>query len=313
MIVRKVKYGLCGVFAGLLLTGCEGDSRQALVSAPVEPSATLATVDDSIITRDQLELTIERTLGDSAPLFASAEVERKILESLVSSRAMALLAERELSPSERAQLDLKAQAYREELLVRHYLEAHATPEPITTEQVADYYNRHPDEFGGGVERSFETISSSQVLEEPQRSELITLLSGHRCRKTTGRRWWWPGAKRENRSNTGRTASSRRCWSSRCVVWSNRLRWGDRPVARRWPIGAGTCHRRAALAGQTPGGSQQCDTRETGAAGAQAGGEKPEYPGFAGSERAVQLALDERVTQCSAAWLTIKGSGRAACI
>jgi len=177
MIVRKVKYGLCGVFAGLLLTGCEGDSRQALVSAPVEPSATLATVDDSIITRDQLELTIERTLGDSAPLFASAEVERKILESLVSSRAMALLAERELSPSERAQLDLKAQAYREELLVRHYLEAHATPEPITTEQVADYYNRHPDEFGGGVERSFETISSSQVLEEPQRSELITLLSG----------------------------------------------------------------------------------------------------------------------------------------
>ena len=177
MIVRKVKYGLCGVFAGLLLTGCEGDSRQALVSAPVEPSATLATVDDSIITRDQLELTIERTLGDSAPLFASAEVERKILESLVSSRAMALLAERELSPSERAQLDLKAQAYREELLVRHYLEAHATPEPITTEQVADYYNRHPDEFGGGVERSFETISSSQALEEPQRSELITLLSG----------------------------------------------------------------------------------------------------------------------------------------
>lgn len=177
MIVRKVKYGLCGVFAGLLLTGCEGDSRQALVSAPVEPSATLATVDDSIITRDQLELTIERTLGDSAPLFAGAEVERKILESLVSSRAMALLAERELSPSERAQLDLKAQAYREELLVRHYLEAHATPEPVTTEQVADYYNRHPDEFGGGVERSFETISSNQVLEEPQRSDLITLLSG----------------------------------------------------------------------------------------------------------------------------------------
>jgi len=177
MIVRKVKYGVCGVVAGLLLAGCEGDSRQALVSAPLEPSATLATVDDSIITRDQLELTIERTLGDSAPLFASAEVERKILESLVSSRAMAMLAERELSPSERAQLDLKAQAYREELLVRHYLEAHATPEPITTEQVAEYYNRHPDEFGGGVERSFETISSSQVLEEPQRSELITLLSG----------------------------------------------------------------------------------------------------------------------------------------
>ena len=41
-------------------------------------------------------LTEARTLGESAPLFATEEVERKILESLVSSRAMALLAERGL-------------------------------------------------------------------------------------------------------------------------------------------------------------------------------------------------------------------------
>jgi len=144
---------------------------------PVEPSATLVTVDKTPITRAQLELTIERTLGESAPLFANEEVERKILESLVSSRAMALLAERELDASEREQLDLKAQAYREELLVRHYLEAHANPEPVTAEQVADYYNRHQDEFGGGVEKSFEIIASDQELEPAQRTELITLLSG----------------------------------------------------------------------------------------------------------------------------------------
>lgn len=165
------------LFVGLFLAGCEDESRQALENVPVEPTATLVMVDDSVITRAQLELTIERTLGESAPLFATEEVERKILESLVSSRAMALLAERELDASERAQLDLKAQAYREELLVRHYLQAHATPEPVTTEQVVDYYDRHPAEFGGGVERSFETISSDQGLEEPMRAELITLLSG----------------------------------------------------------------------------------------------------------------------------------------
>lgn len=171
-----VKYAGTALALALLLVGCKDDSKQALSDVPVEPSATLVTVDKTPITRAQLELTIERTLGESAPLFANEEVERKILESLVSSRAMALLAERELDASEREQLDLKAQAYREELLVRHYLEAHANPEPVTAEQVTDYYNRHQDEFGGGVEKSFEIIASDQELEPAQRTELITLLS-----------------------------------------------------------------------------------------------------------------------------------------
>lgn len=174
--VQPVKYAGAALAIAVLLAGCKDDSKQALSDVPVEPSATLVTVDKTPITRAQLELAIERTLGESAPLFANEEVERKILESLVSSRAMALLAERELDASEREQLDLKAQAYREELLVRHYLEAHANPEPVTAEQVTDYYNRHQDEFGGGVEKSFEIIASDQELEPAQRTELITLLS-----------------------------------------------------------------------------------------------------------------------------------------
>ena len=182
----RVEWPLGCLLAAALLTGCrDDDGADALAQVPVEPSATLVTVDGSPITRAQLELTVERTLGESAPLFANDEVERKILDSLVASRAMALLAERELDAGERAQLDLKAQAYREELLVRHYLEQHATPEPVTSEQVADYYQRHPEEFGGGVEKSFEIIASDQVLEEPQRAELIALLSGAEAK---GRDW-----------------------------------------------------------------------------------------------------------------------------
>lgn len=175
--MQRANWTLAVLLVGGALVGCEDASRQALKEVPVEPSAILVTVDESPITRAQLELTIERTLGDSAPLFANEEVERKILDSLVSSRAMALLAERELDPSEKQQLDLKAQAYREELLVRHYLQEHATPEPVSSEMVADYYNRHPEEFGGGVEKSFEIITSTAELSERQRSELITLLSG----------------------------------------------------------------------------------------------------------------------------------------
>lgn len=182
----RVEWPLGCLLVAALLAGCrDDDGADALAQVPVEPSATLVTVDGSPITRAQLELTVERTLGESAPLFVNDEVERKILDSLVASRAMALLAERELDAGERAQLDLKAQAYREELLVRHYLEQHATPEPVTSEQVADYYQRHPEEFGGGVEKSFEIIASDQALEEPQRAELIALLSGAEAK---GRDW-----------------------------------------------------------------------------------------------------------------------------
>lgn len=175
--MHPVKCASAALALAVLLAGCNDDSKQALSDVPLEPSATLVTVDKTPITRAQLELTIERTLGESAPLYANEEVERKILESLVSSRAMALLAERELNAGEREQLELKTQAYREELLVRNYLAAHANPEPVTNEQVADYYNRYQDEFGGGVEKTFEIIASDQDLEPAQRTELITLLSG----------------------------------------------------------------------------------------------------------------------------------------
>ena len=174
--MQKVKQVWPYLALVVLIAGCEDKSTQALQDVPVEPSAILVTVDGSPITRAQLELTIERTLGDSAPLFANAEVEQKILDSLVSSRAMATLAERALSADESAQLELKAQAYREELLVRHYLENHATPEPVTSEMVADYYNRHPEEFGGGVEKTFEIIASNAALDNAQREALIALLS-----------------------------------------------------------------------------------------------------------------------------------------
>lgn len=201
----RVEWPLGCLLAAALLAGCrDDDGAEALAQVPVEPSATLVTVDDSPITRAQLELTVERTLGESAPLFANDEVERKILDSLVASRAMALLAERELDAGERAQLDLKAQAYREELLVRHYLEQHATPEPVTSEQVADYYQRHPEEFGGGVEKSFEIIASDQALEEPQRAELIALLSGAEAKARDWQKqvaaWRAAGKPLEYRSN-----------------------------------------------------------------------------------------------------------------
>ena len=250
--MHPVKCASAALALAVLLAGCNDDSKQALNEVPVEPSATLVTVDKTPITRAQLELTIERTLGESAPLYANEEVERKILESLVSSRAMALLAERELDASEREQLDLKAQAYREELLVRNYLEKHANPEPVTNEQVADYYNRHQDEFGGGVEKSFEIIASDQDLEPAQRTELITLLSGPQVQ---GKDWqklvadWRQGGKPAEpfKAGTARAAAAQPGGTHR--------RGQHCAAVCGWSVAAGAGHGRAKIASQTAGRSQ----------------------------------------------------------
>lgn len=163
----------------VLLVGCDKspDSRTALEQVPVEPSAILATVNGSPIRRDELELAVERTLGENAPLYINEEIERKILESLVSSRAIALKSEAELSGYERHELDLKTQAYREELLVKHYLQQQITPQPVSQEMVADYYAKNPGEFGGGSEKTFEVITVERsALDDKARQRAISRLS-----------------------------------------------------------------------------------------------------------------------------------------
>ena len=159
----------------LLLVGC-GDKEPAAepaATAESKPAAepALVTVNGAAITETQLDYAMTRTLGESAGLLVGPEVRDKVLQSLVQSRAIAQQAQQELSAEEAAFLEEQVRAYREELLVKRYLQNHADPQPVSNQQVTEYYNSNPELFGGEVIRTFEYITSVGPLADLDREQL----------------------------------------------------------------------------------------------------------------------------------------------
>lgn len=136
---------------------------------------TLAEVGESRITRYDLDRSIASTLSDAAAAQLDEHGRREMLKSLVASRAIAEARERELDAEQREELARKVEAYREQLLVRDYLEAHATPQPVTPEMVRTYYEEHPERFGGGTTREYEMLLTTRALTPAERDTLLRAL------------------------------------------------------------------------------------------------------------------------------------------
>lgn|GEM_PF-4755354 len=156
----------------LAIAGC-AEEKQSATEIQILANVSVANTESSL-TAAQLEYAIDR-LTSGQPLPITAELEQKVLDSLVTSRAMALLAEQVMSEDEHRELDLKVQAYREELLAKEYIQQYTEPQPVTNEMVVQYYQEHPEEFGGDTIKSFEFISSQGPLDDDQRKLLVTQL------------------------------------------------------------------------------------------------------------------------------------------
>jgi hypothetical protein len=135
----------------------------------------LAKVNGEAITEFQLDAAMTRSLGDSVALYADQKLSQKMLQSLIVSRSMSLLAEKELDQDAMILLDEKVRSYREELLVKEFLHNNATIEPVTATQVQDYYNKNPQEFGLDLLKEFEMILSVGKLEPQDKVKLLKKL------------------------------------------------------------------------------------------------------------------------------------------
>jgi EpsD family peptidyl-prolyl cis-trans isomerase len=164
---------LC-VAAILACAGCGRDQSDQAVALAGEQQV-LAKVNGSSITRYDVDAAAQRTLGEELALSLDATGRRKVLESLVQSRAVAQLAERELAAEERAALDKRVSAYREELLVQAYLERHITPSPVTGQMVRQYYEAHPERFGGKKVVSYEMLFTPNAPAGKAREGLLQAL------------------------------------------------------------------------------------------------------------------------------------------
>ena len=177
------------LLGALLAAGC-ADRPPGLGAALPAPTAldrvtdgepVLATVGGSRIGETDLAMAMARTLGDAYGQLADGNVEATMLESMIASRAIALEAFAEMDADERAAIDKRVGAFREELLVKRYLVDHAEPHTVTAEAVADYYEDHPEEFEGTLERLYEIVTVAPEAYERDAREAIALVSRAKTR------------------------------------------------------------------------------------------------------------------------------------
>jgi len=143
----------------------------------------VAKVNQSPVTQSELELAVSR-LPQVAGL--NADVREKLLESLIKSRAMALMAESQLSLEEKHLLELRVRAFREELLVKDYIENHADAEPVSNAMVKEYYHAFPEKFGGAVRKRFEYVTVYRELEEHEVGKITAWLAEIKTRNDWNR-------------------------------------------------------------------------------------------------------------------------------
>jgi hypothetical protein len=160
------------LFVSLLLAACSSGGEPATL-----PGAdhVLARVGDSTITEYDLTQSIARTFGEHAPDLED-EARRKVLESLVTTRALARAREAELDAAGRAALEQDVASYREQRLMKQYLDAHAPPEPVSDAMIEAYYRQHPERFGGQKLRHYELITG-RASSAVERDGLLSALAG----------------------------------------------------------------------------------------------------------------------------------------
>jgi hypothetical protein len=162
---------------GVLLVTCTAALLHGCGSQDAGPvqGKVLAHVNGSPITAENVDRSITATLGADALAQLGPEERRKVLESLVTNRAMAQGAEAELDDGARRDIEARVAAFREQLLVKRYLAAHGDPTPVSDDMVREYYDGHPERFGGGMLRQYEMVTTTELIDSDRRARLTAIL------------------------------------------------------------------------------------------------------------------------------------------
>jgi hypothetical protein len=174
---RLITLPLAG-FLLCILAACNSSNDDSSASDSTENnltvnSPTLATVNGEPITQADVDFMISRTFSSAEQLFSDEKMHAKVLDSLIASKAMRQSMLASLSAEQLAEIEMKANAYKEELFVKQYLTQNAIPEPVSTQMVSDYYTRYPEEFGGGESRLFEMITTNSKPDETKRNDIVS--------------------------------------------------------------------------------------------------------------------------------------------
>jgi hypothetical protein len=162
----------------ILLVACEAEQQAAApVPAPapeVEPVVLdiAAQVNGEVITRAEVEQMALEMFGEYQASAMDDASRAKLLDSMVSTLALAQKSLAELSDEERVRIENKTRRYRENLLVSEYVRRNATRQPVTESMIQDYYKRNSQRFGAAQIRRYQL---RQQVKQAQQAELQSQL------------------------------------------------------------------------------------------------------------------------------------------
>lgn len=155
----------------LQITGC-GQKKAENSDVSEIAADTLAMVNNTPITQQHVEVSIEKNFSQIDLLMANPDIERKVLESLVASAALAELSKQQISIDKLEKIKIQTQLYQEELLLRAYLEEYSSPQPVLEKTVLNYYNANLALFG---QETLYVVSWLKIDENISANELTDFL------------------------------------------------------------------------------------------------------------------------------------------
>ena len=136
----------------------------------------VATVNGEPITQADVDFMLERMLSNQAMVQVDEVLRKKVLDSLIASKAMKLQVQSAMAPEEVARVKQLIKSYEEELYVKEYLAKNVTPEPVTQEMVLAYYDSHQSEFGAETIRDFQLLVLRDVADEKKRDSVLAAVA-----------------------------------------------------------------------------------------------------------------------------------------
>ena len=142
----------------------------------------LVKINNENVTQKDIDFTLLKLLGPSGATKADENARKKVLESLVISRVISQEAQKTMSAESRQNIDQQVAAFREELLVKHYLKEHVEPQPITQEMIRRYYEKHPEKYGANMVREYILLTTKGNPDASMREKLFPLFTSARKEK-----------------------------------------------------------------------------------------------------------------------------------
>ncbi len=176
----KIIVAITIIILSTALVACkqESDGRENIEvdNSTINSDIVVAKIDDDVLYQTQLDVMMDKFVSGQSEE-NKIKLKQKILDGMVRTRVLANLADQELDENESKIIDAKVKNFRDELLVKSYIEKNIVVEPVTTEMIKKYYQEHLNEYTEQGKISFEfLVTTSTSLDDNLVSKVMTEFS-----------------------------------------------------------------------------------------------------------------------------------------